>query len=99
MDNEDTDDLDLGAAIQSARANQEDDEQKVDVVQRGGLDERAVEYGNPDDLPYVKLLKAAVALVKTGELSMEEYASSMLLPITPSNCTPSRPSRKTCPAN
>jgi len=77
MDNEDTDDLDLGAAIQSARANQEDDEQKVDVVQRGGLDERAVEYGNPDDLPYVKLLKAAVALVKTGELSMEEYVEGV----------------------
>ena len=77
MDNEDTDDLDLGAAIQSARANPEDDEQKVNVVQRGGLDERAVEYGNPDDLPYVKLLKAAVALVKTGELSMEEYVEGV----------------------
>ena len=77
MDNEDTDDLDLGAAIQSARANQDEDEQKVGVVQRGGLDERAVEYGNPDDLPYVKLLKAAVALVKTGELSMEEYVEGV----------------------
>ncbi|MCA9778634.1 MAG: hypothetical protein KC800_18025 [Candidatus Eremiobacteraeota bacterium] len=77
MDNEDTDDLDLGAAIQSARANQEDDEPKVDVVHRGGLEAKAVEYGEANDLPYVKLLKAAVALVKTGELSMEEYVEGV----------------------
>lgn len=73
MDKDQADDLDLGAAIQSARANPEDDTPKVNVVSSSGLEAKAVEYGEAGDLPYVKLLKAAVALVKTGELSIEAY--------------------------
>lgn len=73
----DDDDLDLGAAIQSAKDTPDDDTEKVDVVHSGGLEARSVEYGEPGDLPYVKLLKAAVALVKTNELSIEEYVEGV----------------------
>ena len=76
-ENENDVELDLGAAIQSARANQEEDDPKLDVLANSGLAPDQVHYGEKGDLPYVVLLKAAVATVQTGEITMEQYVEGV----------------------
>lgn len=73
---------DLGAAIQGALAEaadtEDDDEPQLNVVSSGGLPEGASPHANSGELPYVVLLKAAVAMVQTGELSMDEYVEGVM---------------------
>ena len=73
MEHNESDDLDLGAAIQSARDNDEGEDPHLDVVSKTGLSGDLESYGDKGDLPYVVLLKAAVSMIKSGEISMEEY--------------------------
>lgn len=78
-ENEDKDVPDWGAALQSAIAeagDQEDEEEpRLDVVAAGGLPKETQPASG--ELPYVVLLKAAVSMVQTGELSMEEYVEGV----------------------
>lgn len=70
---------DLAGAIQNARAAAEEageDPDKVDVVAARGLD-HAVSQDTSGELPYVVLLKAAVNMVKSEEISIEEYVEGV----------------------
>lgn len=62
-----------GNAIQSAisRAGDEEDGEGINVVSGGGLS--ADGSGAAGELPYVTLLKLAVAGLKSGELSEEQF--------------------------
>jgi hypothetical protein len=72
---------DLGDAIQSALANasdEHDEDSHLDVVSNSGLSGGGAAADKSGELPYVVLLKAAVSMVKTGELSMEEYVEGVM---------------------
>ncbi|MBI3928662.1 MAG: hypothetical protein HY319_24190 [Armatimonadetes bacterium] len=81
-ENEERDVPDWGVALQSAidrrrEGAEEDDEPQLDVVSSAGLPAGGAAQADSEELPYVVLLKAAVSMVKTGELSMDEYVEGV----------------------
>ena len=74
---------DLGDAIQNALANasdEHDEDSHLDVVSNSGLPNGgggSAPQGK-GELPYVVLLEAAVSMVKTGELTMEQYVEGVM---------------------
>lgn len=70
---------DLGAVLQNALAKRDEDEDEpsLDVVSSGGLHETGAAAPDSGDPPYLVLLKAAVSMVQTGELSMDEYVEGV----------------------
>ncbi len=77
---EDNEVLDVGAAIQGVLSrntdDEDEDEPRLDVLSSGGLGVSGAQ-AESGDLPYVVLLKAAVSMVKSGELSMDEYVEGV----------------------
>ena len=67
----------LGNVLANRNENEDDDEPNLDVLSDGGLPAKGAAAPNKDDLPYVVLLKAAVTMVKSGELSMDEYVEGV----------------------
>lgn len=73
---------DWGSAVQGAIARagetdeDEDEEPRLDVVSGAGLPAGGAQAGT-EELPYVGLLKAAVSMVKTGELSIDDYVEGV----------------------
>lgn len=65
----------LSNAIASAK-EEADDAPGVDVVSNSGVGAGAA-ANTSKELPYETLLNAAVAMVKTGKLSMEEYTAGV----------------------
>jgi hypothetical protein len=73
-------DLDMGSAIQAALADaaeEGEDPEALNVVSTSGMPEGEAP-DHSDELPYVVLLKAAVSMVQTDELSMEEYIEGVM---------------------
>jgi hypothetical protein len=82
MDSEEKDPPDWGGAIQSAISEAGDDEDDdgpgINVVSSSGLTGTAASApADREELPYVTLLKAAVAMVQTGEITVEEYVEGI----------------------
>lgn len=61
----------LSNTIASSK-DEEDDEPPINVVSQGGLASEGAAAAS-GELPYVGLLKAAVAAVQTGDITMEQY--------------------------
>lgn len=68
-----------GGAIQSAieDAGDEDDEVNLNVVSGSGLPGVSVGDADSKELPYVTLLKAAVTMVQSGEITVEQYVEGV----------------------
>jgi len=80
MVEEDKDGPDWGGALQSAisEGGGEEDGPPLNVVANAGLSGLgAPAAAEPGELQYVTLLKAAVAMVKTGEISVEQYVEGV----------------------
>ena len=75
-DSDQEDDWGLGNAIANAK-EEDDDGPGVNVVSNSGLSGNAGAAKAGKELKYVTLLNAAVSMVKTGKLSMEEYAAGV----------------------
>lgn len=75
-DSNQDDDWGLGNAIANAK-EEDDDGPGVNVVSNSGLTGDAAAAKAGRELKYVTLLNAAVSMVKTGKLSMEEYAAGV----------------------
>lgn len=77
---EEKDGPDWGGALQSAisEGGDEEDGPPLNVVANAGLSGVAAgAAGEPGELHYVTLLKAAVAMVKTGEITVDEYVEGV----------------------
>jgi hypothetical protein len=72
---EQDDDWGLSGALAKAK-KEKDDPDSISVVSNSGLSADAAAEG-PKELPYVTLLNAAVSMVKTGQLSMDEYVAGV----------------------
>lgn len=75
------DDADWGA-LESVLADADDAEDEenepgIDVISNTGLPTGADAHADSKELPYVTLINAAVSMVKSGELSMEEYVGGV----------------------
>ena len=70
---------DWGGAIQSAisEGGEEDPEVGINVVAGGGLTAASGAATDGEELPYVTLLHAAVAMVQSGEISVDEYVEGV----------------------
>lgn len=68
-----------GGAIQSALedASDEDDDVNLNVVSGSGLPGVSAGEAGDKELPYVTLLKAAVTMVQSGEITMEQYVEGV----------------------
>lgn len=79
MVDEDKDVPDWGGALQSAISDEgEDDPAPMNVVANAGLSGvTAAAAAEDGELKYVTLLKAAAAMVKTGEITVDEYVEGV----------------------
>ena len=79
MSSDDQDAPAWGGAIQSAinEAGDEEDEEPVNVVSGSGLSDDDDSDEDSDELPYVVLLRVAVAAVKSGDMSHDEFVEGV----------------------
>lgn len=69
-----------GGAIQSAihEAGEEEDEEGINVVSNSGLSSGGgANEADSEELPYVVLLQAAVTMVQSGEITVEEFVEGV----------------------
>ena len=80
MSSDDDDAPAWGGAIQSALAEgdeEEEDGEGFNVVSTGGLSTGGADDGGKRESPYGVLLKAAVTMIKSGEISDEEFVEGV----------------------
>jgi len=69
-----------GGAIQSAidEAGEEEDDEGINVVSNSGLSSGSGPgEADSEELPYVVLLRAAVSMVQSGEITMDEFVEGV----------------------